>query len=363
MNPSPFPVSSTPDKSVETCTIPVRIVSALVRASLLLWCVVLLCIARLEAAAVGAWTAGEVRTFWGACDASAVVSLGGDRIAVADDEDSILRIYALEAPGQPVAQLDLSRFLGLRKGRGETDIEAATRVGETNYWITSHGRNSSAKFQQQRHRFFATQDEGVLSGTGARLKPVGVPYVHLARDLTAHPKLAPFHLGTASKKAPKAQGGFNLEGLVATESGALLLGFRNPIPESRALVVPLLNPDAVIRGAAAQFGDPILLDLGGLGIRGMTRWGSRYLILAGPSQGDRETRLYEWTGGAEPPVWRREVSFKGLNPEAMTWVPGGSRSRLLVLSDDGTRLCEGVECKRLKDPLRKRFRAVVLTPP
>ena len=34
---------------------------------------------------------------------------------------------------------------------------------------------------------------------------------------------------------------------------------------------------------------------------------------------------------------------------------------LLVVSDDGTHLVNGVECKKLKDPMRKTFRAVSIS--
>jgi hypothetical protein len=33
-----------------------------------------------------------------------------------------------------------------------------------------------------------------------------------------------------------------------------------------------------------------------------------------------------------------------------------------VLSDDGSQLVDGIECKHLKDPTKKRFRARWITP-
>ena len=59
--------------------------------------------------------------------------------------------------------------------------------------------------------------------------------------------------------------------------GKLRIGFRNPKNEDKdALLVPLLNPAEIIKkGARAKFGDPLLLNLGGLGVRDMVaceRW-------------------------------------------------------------------------------------------
>ena len=47
----------------------------------------------------------------------------------------------------------------------------------------------------------------------------------------------------------------NIEGLCPTPEGELLIGFRNPIPGERALIVPLKNPGELIEGKPARFGD------------------------------------------------------------------------------------------------------------
>ena len=57
-----------------------------------------------------------------------------------------------------------------------------------------------------------------------------------------------------------------------------------------------------------------------------------------------------------------EVDLTGLNPEAF-FTPEQAEE-ILLLSDDGTVPLDGVECKRLKDPAKKRFRGVwVKLPP
>lgn len=297
----------------------------------------------------------------GACDASAVVALNDRMFAVADDEDSVLRVYARDRGGAPLHTIDLTRFLGQGTRKGETDLEDAARIGDIVYWISSHGRNSTGKLQTSRHRFFATTAS--VSNGVFDVRPVGRPYSMLLQDLVRDPRLQRFNLIEASKLPPKNPGALNIEGLCATPEGHLLIGFRNPIPQNRALIVPLLNPAGLTAGQPAQFGDPILLDLGGLGIRSMTAHRGRILIVAGSYAGGGGSRLYEWQGGTNQARWIQNAHLASLNPEAIASFPGtgAAADQLMVLSDDGTVPVDCVECKKLKDPRLKRFRGANLT--
>lgn len=69
----------------------------------------------------------------------------------------------------------------------------------------------------------------------------------------------------------------------AATGGVLFIGFRNPIPGGRALIAPLSNAAELVveAGATARFGEPLLLDVGGQGIRSLSRWRGSYLIVAG----------------------------------------------------------------------------------
>jgi len=361
--------------------------------------------------------------FSGACDVSAAVPLGDGLFAAADDEDSVIRIYDARRGGAPVSAVDLAPALGLaarpdapeaaqgegeetsesdengasdghaasdggdatdeegddgekggkhdgkkgrrakqaKKARGargapETDIEAAVRVGELAYWMSSHARNRSGERETARLRFFATS--APVRGDGLAL--VGRAYEGLLERLLADPRLARFELAAAAELAPKDPGGLNLEGLAAREEGGLWIGFRNPVPGGRALLVPLLNPERVIEGEPARFGDAVLLDLGGLGVRALGESRGRGLIVAGPFADGGSSRLFEWDGRGAPRAVPG-VALDGLNPEAIVSFDEGART--LVLSDDGTLAIDGKECKRLKDPARKRFRGAWLALP
>ena len=138
--------------------------------------------------------------------------------------------------------------------------------------------------------------------------------------------------------------------LTATPDGGLLIGFRNPIPQGKALVVPLLNPKDVVMGLAkAKLGAPILLSLAGLGIRSIEYSAARneYLIVAGPDGVTGPFHLYRWTGSkSEAPIEVTGVSFTGLQPEALIVYPDNANT-IEILSDDGARDIHGVPCKNL----------------
>lgn len=301
--------------------------------------------------------AGEIesiRTFYGLCDASAAAALDADFFAVGDDEDNVMRVYHRHLGVLPAASLDLSGFLQTDPENPETDLEGAARLGDLIYWITSHGRNRKGEECLSRQRFFAIAAP-VRDGT-VRIEPVGRPYKRLLQDLIADPRLTRFKLADAAALAPKAHGALNIEGLTATPAGQLLIGFRSPIPEGQALLVPLLNPAEVIAGSPARLGDPLLLALDGRGIRSMTPWRGQYLIIAGSADGDGPSELYLWSGTGDRPQRLEWADLSGLNPEALAAFPESDRDDLLVVSDDGNVLVGKKPCKKLKKPAQKRFR-------
>jgi hypothetical protein len=311
-------------------------------------------------AAVHGATLSPPTTYRGMCDASAAVSLNADLFAVANDEDNTLRVYHRQPGGMPAFSFDMTAFLRIGKKNPEADIEGSAVIGDRVYWITSHGRNAKGKDAPNRERFFATTFS-IANGV-VKLASVGRPYPSLLDDLVREPKLARFNLAAASRRAPKEPGTLNIEGLTSTPEDTLLIGFRNPIPQGRALLVPLLNPEQVIQGLRARFGEPIQLSLGGFGIRSMGRDKDNYLIIAGSHEGGGESRAYTWTGGTNAPVHMAGVRFPGLNPEGLAYSTADGRTEFFILSDDGTLKIGKEDCKKVKNPAFRQFRGYALLP-
>jgi hypothetical protein len=328
--------------------------------------------------------------YYGVSDASAAVAIGEDMFIVGDDEHNILRVYKTTQPS-PVFSFDLTPFLGIEPEYPEADIEGATMLGDTIYWITSHGRNTDGKMRPNRYRFFAVKVK--IQNHNVTIEPTGIPCRTLVQSLLKADNMHSLGLNKATqfnavklkkpqrkKLAPK-EDGLNIEALCASADGnSLYIGLRNPRPDSKAIVIPLNNPKQVIEEKQPPvFADPILLDLKGFGIRGMeySLFHKTYFLIAGPhNDKPAEFVLYRWSGQKdEVPQAVKSITL-GLNPEAI--VAFKDSNRLLLLSDDGTlaidvsdasecmqgKLCNDGKClnKYLVDPAKKRFRAIWLQP-
>lgn len=304
--------------------------------------------------------AGPATEYFGTCSASAGVFLDAEHFVMASDEDAVLRVYRLNAP-QPVATLDVSGFLELDRKRPEVDLEGAARAGDRIWWIGSHSRTAEGKRAPNRQRLFATRFVPAAANGAPALEPVGRPYSRLLDDLLAGPTLRDVPLDEASARAPE-EGGLNIEGLAAAPDGTFWVGFRSPVPAGRALLVPILNPEAVLLGERAQLGAPGQLDLGGLGVRDLLWAGGRCWILAGPADGGGNFRLYAWEGlggTARAVPWGTSLPRR-FRPEALLTPDLEKPGRLLVLSDDGGRRIGDCDCQELPDPAQRRFRALWL---
>jgi hypothetical protein len=296
--------------------------------------------------------------YTGSADASGAVAVNSNLFVVADDEDNVLRLYRRDLGGPPVKEFDCNGFLEVRGKSLEADLEAGARIGDRAFWIGSHGRNKNGKDRPNRCRFFAT-DISVADGK-VTLAPVGKPYKRLLQDLIGDSRFEQFHFAAAAHYAPKEEGALNIEGLSATPEGHLLIGFRNPIPEGKALLIPLLNPNEVVEGKNALFGPAILLDLGGLGIRDIAYHEGTYIISAGSYHGGGAFRFYRWSG-TNAPV-RIEVNDLGdYHPEAIIIYPDKELREIQILSDDGKREVDDIS-NRDRSMGERSFRSFWIAP-
>lgn len=264
-----------------------------------------------------------------------------------------------DAPGAPLKEWGYDLFLRISGKAREADLEGAALLGERVFWIGSHGRNASGELSPNRKRFFATDITATSSGLS--ISPAGIACETLLEQMIADPRLSTLGLRQGARLAPKAKGGLNIEGLASTPEGHLLIAFRNPVPEGKALLVPLINPSAVITGARAQFGRPLFLDLGGLGIRDIARHEDTYVIIAGPYNGKGKFHIYCWEGHGSSPAEIPTSHIDKFNPEAVVLYPGLGVSAMQILSDDGTQRSGDQRCKDIKDPSKRIFRSFWLT--
>jgi alkaline phosphatase/2',3'-cyclic-nucleotide 2'-phosphodiesterase (5'-nucleotidase family)/3',5'-cyclic AMP phosphodiesterase CpdA/methionine-rich copper-binding protein CopC len=249
----------------------------------------------------------------GSSDASTALSLDEEWMIVADDEVNILRVYPRNGGA---AVLEWSYEDNGPKLTKELDLEASTMVGNTIYLIGSHSnKKDGADAEADRSHLFAV----TVTGTGAstQFSYVG-QFTELESELVVWDSsnghgLGADYFGFATSAAagiePERVDGFSIEGLVTSpDESELWLAFRSPQSDSAerdmALIVPVTNYPELIAGTAgdAVFGDPVQLDLGGRGIRSISRSeGGDYLIIAGPSGTqsdavDRDFALFTWDG-------------------------------------------------------------------
>ncbi len=301
-------------------------------------------------------TTGSYDVYHGMSDASAAVSFGKNLLAVADDENNVLRVYKIDHTLRPIYSFDLTSFISPAPDYPEADIEGATVVGNRAYWITSHGRSRSGQIRESRYRFFATSVN--VSSDGVTITPFGIPCSTLIHEMIKSKTTQFLPLNSVTrldaeklkkkerkKLAPKKEG-LNIEGLCAAPDGkTLYIGFRNPLfynsaaSEKMAIIIPLNNPRQVIeKGLLPIFGSPILLSLDGLGIRSMeySHFHKSYFIIAGPQNETPDFALYRWSGKKEerPKRLNKFSAKNNFTPEAL--VVFENSGRLLVLSDDGS---------------------------
>lgn len=322
---------------------------------------------------VTSMTIADVSTYQEMCDASAAVAVDDSHFIVANDEDNVLRIYHIN-DSHPVRSRDLSQFLGITYDdkSPETDLEGAARIGDAIFFISSHGRDKKGRRRENRRQFFAVKVDDHFN-----IKPVGQPCHSLLDEMVQVKSLQKIDLYDSylpkkkkvDKLAPK-KNGVNIEALAAIPgTEKLIIGFRNPVPDGKALLIVLQNPLQVIQGERPKFGDAVFLSLGDRGVRDIAFHAGlkKYLIIGGSFDGKNRSQLFAWSGQSRDAAQELAVvDFKkqnNFNPEAI--IVYDNRAVVQLLSDDGAMsLSDGAggfcKCKELDDPNKKFFRSLWL---
>ncbi|RZL94032.1 MAG: DUF3616 domain-containing protein [Variovorax sp.] len=203
------------------------------------------------------------------------------------------------------------------------------------YAITSHSRDDEGNEKKSRERLVRFRIEG-----SRVVDPKVVD--GLKRAMTAkHPLLA----SAARIRDVKAGGGLNIEALeISPDRQRLLIGFRSPLHDGRAIIASVENPTGIFEADEAPrlAADLDELDLDGHGIRGLSYVPSigEYLVISGPvSREPGQFALWRWKGPQGGPARRVTVPglqglerAEGVSPAVIDGV-----ERIIIVSDDGDR--------------------------
>ena len=300
------------------------------------------------------------RLHYGASDGSTALAVDDNYMWVADDEDQVIRLFDRNQSGRPVFSMDFASDLG---SDDEIDLEASFRNGDALYWMGSHTN-------AERSAIFKTTQIGL--GANAGLSFNGV-YRDLRQDLMAWDNNDGHGLGTDYLGFSTS---LEIEGLAADPNNpaGALLGFRGPLVNGKALVIPVENLQAIVSmnpvANSAVFGVPIELDLAGHSIRSIDCNENGCLIVAGPAGRVIDFSLYTWSGNAADAPELRAADLSTLtaagNIEGIVDVPdspfqGTDGDNLVVqfLIDTGTfdYYNDGSEAKDLPNNEWKKFRS------
>jgi len=152
----------------------------------------------------------------------------------------------------------------------------------------------------------------------------------LVRD---DPYLAPF------MDLPSKENGFDIEGLAVVRR-KLYLGLRGPVIDGIAIILAMSMPTQ----GSVRPAPPVLhfLDLGGGGVRDLTRWQDGMLVLAGPvTSSDAPFALFHWkpqrTGKIQKPRHLRDFPAGLDHPEGICVLRRENSEGLVVVYDTRNR--------------------------
>ncbi|WP_026602031.1 DUF3616 domain-containing protein [Methylomonas sp. 11b] len=295
----------------------------------------------------------DIKTYKGRSNVSGAIALNDRYFIVADDEDNELSVFDKHAEKALKPAIALSEVFDgeIKDGKHqEIDLEGGARIGEVYFWIGSHSTNSEGDERPARRRLFGIHLTEIEPGKFSAQR-YGSIYTQLIADLKQDKRFARYDWEQAERIPPKDTGGLSIEGLAATPEHGLLIGFRNPLAggntengylkNGKAILVHLLNPLALLQGQAAQFAEPIELDLDGLGIRDIA-WHQDhlYLIVAGPFHANEKRLekhwLYLWDSASGELERLEHIDLGDLNIEAAFFFPS-QNDRVELLTDDGAK--------------------------
>lgn len=293
------------------------------------------------------------RPLTGIFEPSAIQQLPDGRFLVVEDEKSHpLSLVSIGAEGSVDTQALTAGLLQMFSAFWQLDDLEGLALDQAGflYAVTSHSRDDDGDEKKSRQKLVRFRVDGdrvvdprVVDG--------------LKHALTAtHPLLA----AAARLHDVKASGGLNIEGLeISPDQQRLLIGFRSPLHDGRALIAMVENPSGIFDSDEAPRVASVLdeLDLGGHGIRGLSYLPAvgEYLVIGGPvSRQQAEFDLWLWSGRRGAPARRVTVpGLKGIErAEGVCPAIVGGVEHIAIVSDDGNRKTGQPASYLLLDPAR-----------
>ncbi|MBT9594836.1 MAG: DUF3616 domain-containing protein [Vitreoscilla sp.] len=287
----------------------------------------------------------------GIYEPSAIQQLPDGRFLVVEDEkEHPLSLVTFGADGTVNATALTAGVLQMFNSFWNLDdLEALAADGAGFvYAITSHSRDGDGDSKTSREKLvrFRVEADRVVA-------PKVVDGL-IAALTSQHALLA----AAARVRDVKAHGGLNIEGLeISPDRQQLLLGFRSPLHDGRALIARVENPVAVFDSDEAPRIAALLeeLDLGGHGIRSLAYIPTldAYLIIGGPTSREPASfDLWRWSGRPGSPA--RRVTLPGQSSfekaEGIGTAVIGGMEKILIVSDDGDRSAQRAAGYLLFDP-------------
>jgi len=272
----------------------------------------------------------------GLYEPSAIQQLPDGRFLVVEDEkEHPFSLVTITPEGQVLSTPLLPPQQEADAAGKLDDLEALAIDGSGHvYALTSHSRSGSGAVKKSRGKLLRFRVEN------GRMTAPGMVRELLPALAAAHPELA----AAAAVVEVKAAGGLNIEALEIGPDGQLLVGFRSPLLDGRAIIARVENPAAMFDAGALPCIAPdlIKLDLDGSGIRGMA-WVPAlggHLVISGPTgRQPLPFRLWFWSGcaGDAPRRVRLGEQAEFAHAEGVTPALIGGRENIVIVSDDGSR--------------------------
>jgi hypothetical protein len=241
------------------------------------------------------------RYLYESSDLSSAIDVGDGYAIAVSSENNRIWLYKKSESNRPLKEFDFEDAGEV--GSINADLESMARSGNTLYVMGSHGNSSSdGSLKPARDVMFTAAISGSGESTDLTFvaKRTGLRDVIKAWDVS-HGNALGFAAGQADGKHANDPDGFNIEGFELAPGSATTgyLGFRSPIKDGKAVIVPITGLNPMLTGTP-DFGDPIFLDLGGRSIREIRKNSDdEYLISAQLGSASPEWKLFAWDGNPD----------------------------------------------------------------